>query len=549
MKCSASCRNEAGPGAVDMPSLGEAAPTLLKSRGFDIVFGIPGVHTTELYRGLPQSGLRHVTPRHEQGAGFMADGYARASGRPAVCFVISGPGVTNITTAMGQAYADSIPMLVISSVLSRRDLGRGEGRLHELKDQRALAEGVAASSVTVTKPSDFPGALDRAVAAFNSERPRPAHIELPLDVILAKAEELPVAPPKPPKPPKPDSADIAEAAAILRGARNPLLLLGGGATRAGPSARRLAEALGAPTVLTINAKGLLPSGHPLLVGSLLPQQTTLRALREADATLVVGSELGETDTLLFGGAPAIEGRLVRVDIEAGQLERNARPDIGIVADAGAACAALANALSGRGKYADGTARAAMLRKTALDTVPDAHKRHGRILDHVASVLPDVIIVGDSTQPVYGGNLTYDAPAPRSWFNSATGYGTLGYGLPAALGAQIARPDRPVVALVGDGGLLFTISELAVGVELNLPVPIVLWNNQGYGEIKAHMRDHKVLPTGVDILTPDFQAVARGFGCHAMAAPDIDALARALTDAVGADRPTLIEIDAAAAERW
>lgn len=549
MKCSASCRNGAGPGAVDMPSLGETAPTLLKSRGFDIVFGIPGVHTTELYRGLPQSGLRHVTPRHEQGAGFMADGYARASGRPAVCFVISGPGVTNITTAMGQAYADSIPMLVISSVLSRRDLGRGEGRLHELKDQRALAEGVAASSVTVTKPSDFPGALDRAMAAFHSERPRPAHIELPLDVILAEAGELPVAPPNPPAPPAPDSADIAKATAILRGAQSPLLLLGGGAARAGPSARRLSEELGAPTVLTINAKGLLPSGHPLLVGSLLPQQPTLRALREADAALVVGSELGETDTLLFGGAPAIGGRLVRVDIDAEQLERNARPDIGIVADADAACAALANALSGEGKCADGAARAAALRKAALDTVPDVYKRHGRILDHVASILPGVIIVGDSAQLVYGGNLTYDASTPRSWFNSATGYGTLGYGLPAALGAQIACPDRPVVALVGDGGLLFTISELAVGAELNLPLPIVLWNNQGYGEIKAHMLGHKVSPIGVDILTPDFQAVARGFGCRATAAPDMDALARALTNAVNADRPTLIEIDAAAAERW
>jgi len=203
-----------------MPTLGEVLPRFLQDMGIDTVFGIPGVHTVELYRGLPGTRLRHITPRHEQGAGFMADGYARVTGRPAACFIISGPGVTNITTAMGQAYADSIPMLVISSALNRNEIGRGEGRLHELKDQSATAEGVAAWSHTVMSPADLPAVLNRAMATFNGARPRPVHIELPLDVIVAEADDLVLTPSVPCRP-APDATAIAQAADMLRGAQRP----------------------------------------------------------------------------------------------------------------------------------------------------------------------------------------------------------------------------------------------------------------------------------------------------------------------------------------
>jgi acetolactate synthase-1/2/3 large subunit len=175
-----------------MATCGEVLAQLLEAYGIDTVFGIPGVHTVELYRGLPATRIRHVTPRHEQGAGFMADGYARVSGRPAACFIITGPGMTNILTAMGQAYADSVPMLVISSVNRTAHLGMGQGRLHELPSQRQMAAGVTAFSHTLLHEDQLPEVLARAFAVFASARPRPVHIEIPIDVITRPADHLPV---------------------------------------------------------------------------------------------------------------------------------------------------------------------------------------------------------------------------------------------------------------------------------------------------------------------------------------------------------------------
>ena len=195
------------------------------------MFGIPGVHTIELYRGLAGSGIRHITARHEQSLGFMADGYARVSGKPGVCFVITGPGLTNIATAMGQAYADSIPLLVISGVNARGKLGSGDGHLHELPDQHALASQIAAFSHTLTAAAELPQVLARAFAVFDGGRPRPVHIEIPLDLMAAPADGLP--PPQAPAmrllrgPAAP--AAIDRAARLLSSAERPLLLIGGGA--------------------------------------------------------------------------------------------------------------------------------------------------------------------------------------------------------------------------------------------------------------------------------------------------------------------------------
>ncbi|MBJ3764594.1 5-guanidino-2-oxopentanoate decarboxylase [Maribius pontilimi] len=529
-----------------MPTTGEVLPQLIEAMGIDTIFGIPGVHTVELYRGLPQTGLRHVTPRHEQGAGFMADGYARASGRPAACFIISGPGMTNIATAMGQAYADSVPMLVVSSVLARAHLGRGEGRLHELRDQSSLVSGVAAFSQTVMDPAALAPILSRAAATFSSARPRPVHVELPLDIITA--EGSPGAITAPPAKPAPCPDAIDRAANAIRAATRPLVIFGGGLAGDPDAARALAEAIGAPVVPTINGKGLLPPGHPLLVGSLLPERPVLDELTAADVVLALGSELGETDTLLFGGYPEISDTLIRVDIDPDQMTRTAPADIAILSDAAAAARALADAL-GSPAQTDGAQRTTTLRQAALDGLDPSYLAHGRIFDRIAKAFPGVLIAGDSTQPVYGANLTYDPAQPRSWFNSATGFGTLGYGLPAAFGAKLGCPDRPVMSLIGDGGIQFTLPELATAVELKLPVPVLLWNNRGYGEIASYMRDRDIPEIGVHIHTPDFQMLARGFGARATTATTLDDLIAALESAFAASGPTVIEIDDDHARHW
>jgi acetolactate synthase-1/2/3 large subunit len=537
-------------GSLAMKTCGEVLARMLENYGIDTVFGIPGVHTVELYRGLPATAIRHITPRHEQGAGFMADGFARAGGRPAACFIISGPGMTNIVTAMGQAYADSIPMLVISSVNNTHELGLGEGRLHELPDQRGLVGGVSVFSHSVLRAAELPRVLARAFAVFDSARPGPVHIELPLDVITAPGDELDVAAHRTRTRAGPDPDAVARAAALLRGAADPFVVLGGGTADAPDAARALVERLGAPTALTINAKGVLPPAHPLCLGSTLPQQPVLDALQSADVVLAIGTELSETDTLLFYSQLKLRGKVIRIDIEAEQLVRNALPEIAICSDAGLAMGALHEALQGFAADTAAThARVLAMRAELVRLLRPDYALHGRFLDHVAEALPGVIIAGDSTQPVYGGNLTYEPAGPRAWFNSSTGYGTLGFGLPAAFGAKLAMPDRPVAALIGDGGLQFTIGELATGVELKLGVPVLVWNNQGYGEIKTYMAERGIPQIGVDIYTPDFQAIARGFGCHAVRADGFSHLKEALRAAVAADRPTLIEIDDAAARTW
>ena len=529
---------------------GEVLVQLLQSYGIETVFGIPGVHTVELYRGFPNTTLRHVTPRHEQGAGFMADGYARASGRPAACFIITGPGLTNIATALGQAYADSVPILVLSSVNNTRDLALGEGRLHELPSQRGLMEGLTAFSHTLLWPDELPHVLARAFAVFNSGRPRPVHIELPLDVITADADHVrrdavPVS-----GRPSPDPARIALAATLLRQAKRPLIVLGGGAQDAAREAVAVVERLGALAVTTINGKGIVPPDHPLSLGSALPQPPVLDELTNADVVLAVGTELGETDTLLFDSRLQLRGKVIRIDIEAEQLTRNVLAEVAILGDARLALQALEEALrQHRVDAAPAVARVKDLRRRLQDLLTPPQRAHQRVMTAVQAALPGAIIVGDSTQPVYSANLFYQAEQPRSFFNSSTGYGTLGYALPAALGAKLGRPDRPVVCVIGDGGLQFTIGELATAVELALPMAILLWNNRGYGEIKKYMVERGIPRIGVDIYTPDFQTIALGFGCRAARAESLADVQDKLRQSQQHAGPTLIEIDEESALQW
>ncbi|MFK0313699.1 5-guanidino-2-oxopentanoate decarboxylase [Pseudomonas sp. NPDC090233] len=535
-----------------MATCGEVLVKLLEGYGVDHVFGIPGVHTVELYRGLAGSAIRHITPRHEQGAGFMADGYARTRGKPGVCFIITGPGMTNITTAMGQAYADSIPMLVISSVQSRDQLGGGRGKLHELPNQSTLVAGVAAFSQTLMSADDLPQVLARAFAVFDGARPRPVHIEIPLDVLVEPADHL--LPGRPVRSSRAGAAPqaVAQMAERLATARKPLILAGGGALAAGAVLARLAEHLQAPVALTINAKGLLPAKHPLQIGSTQSLVATRALVAEADVVLAIGTELAETDyDVTFKGGFEIPGSLLRIDIDPDQTVRNYLPELALVADAELAAQALLDRLqvlpqpARDGRW--GATRVQRLREALNADWDQPTLSQTRLLTSILERLPTAILVGDSTQPVYTGNLTLDMDQPRRWFNASTGYGTLGYALPAAMGAWLGSAEQPaarapVVCLIGDGGLQFTLPELASAVEAQVPLIVLLWNNQGYEEIKKYMVNRAIEPVGVDIHTPDFIGVARALGAEAEDVGDVAQLQVALGRAVERRGPTLIQVD-------
>lgn len=526
-----------------MATCGEFLVKILEAYGVETIFGIPGVHTVELYRGLKATKIRHVTPRHEQGAGFMADGYARASGKPGVCFIITGPGMTNIATAMGQAYADSIPMLVISSVNDTTHLGMAQGRLHELPSQRNLIAGVAAFSHTLLDPQQLPEVLARAFAVFTSARPRPVHIEIPLDVITAKMDGKARTWPLPSRP-APDPKLVAKAAELLKSAKTPLIIAGGGACDAAKAIQALAEKLDAPIFSTINGKGILPPGHRLALAGNLGMDSAQAELAASDVVLAIGTEFGETEMYPAAVPVTIKGKLIRIDIDPLQLVNQLPADIAIFADSALAADALNHALGksvAQGRK--GEKRAAAMKKKMAAALWPACRIHGRLLAAISKALPNVVIAGDQTEPVYAANQTYEAPRPRSYFNSSTGYGTLGYGLPAAIGAKLGQPARPSVCLIGDGGLQFSLPELASAVEAQVPVAVVIWNNTGYGEIKAYMQDRQIPEIGVDIYTPDFVTIAKGLGCEASRPADMTALHDELVKSAKRKVPTIIEIKA------
>lgn len=465
-----------------MTSVGEALIAGLQARGVEVVFGIPGVHTLELYRGLAGSGIRHVTARHEQGAAFMADGYARVSGKPGVALVITGPGLTNALTAMAQAKAESVPMLVISGVNRLASLGKGMGLLHELPDQAAMVAALCPTR-QVTGPADLGPALDWAFATMATGRPGPVHLEIPTDVMPLDCAALP-SPAVVPGRPAPDAALIAKAVTALNAAQRVVILAGGGARGAHATLQALAERLDAPVVQTVNARGLMPFGHALSVPASPSLDPVRELIRGADMILAVGTELGPTDYDMYvrGGFPDLTG-MIRIDVCAAQLARHPAA-LAICADAGAGVAALLAGLIPRA--GDGSVRAEGARVAARAALDPHMPQQLAMAEAIRDALPGAIIVGDSTQPVYAANLYYDHDRVGGWFNAATGYGALGYGPGAAVGAALAAPGSQVVCLIGDGGLQFSPGELRTAVDEALPISFVVWNNAGFREIAEGM---------------------------------------------------------------
>ena len=528
-----------------MTTIGEALVTQLAERGVETVFGIHGVHTVELYRGLATSGIRHVTPRHEQGAGFMADGYARVSGKPGVAFVITGPGLTNTLTPMAQARADSVPMLVVSGVNSVASLGKGLGHLHELPDQHKMMSTVALVSEQVRTTDQLASALHNAFVPFSTGRPGPTHIEIPLDV-AGQAYSPPAENIAPLEPAKDDAKMIAKAEQLLEKAKAPVILAGGGAVAAAAVLRELTEHLDAPVVQTVNARGIMHD-HPLGV----PASPSLMAVRDliegADVVLAVGTELGPTDYDMYAtGTMAHMNNLIRIDCCEQQLNRH-DAKITLLGDANTKLSGLVQGIRHINPPSSaGADRAAQTRAAAFEELSTEYQAQVRILDAMRDTVPGAIMVGDSTQPIYAGNMYYDPDRTRGWFNAATGYGALGYGIPAAIGAAIAEPGTRIICIVGDGGAQFSLPEVMAAVDENLPITFVIWNNHGYHEIATSMQDVGVTVVGCDPTPPDFEATAKSFTIpHQHCAADPQAVAKALAASARLSGPSMIEIEAPA----
>lgn len=518
---------------------GAAVIDALVAHGVRDVFGIPGTHNLELYRYLPGSGIRHVVTRHEQGAGYAADGYARVSGRPGVLITTSGPGITNAITALATAYADSVPLLAISPGPPNGQVGADVGWLHEVKNQQAALEAVCRRSIRVVSADEIPEVLAAVFEEFATSRPRPVHLEVPVDVLegpwarrpaLARALAQPVGPRR---------ARVEEIAAVLDGSHRPLLVAGGGARGATDQIRGLAE-YGVPVLTTVNGKGVLDESHPAALGAGIRLPAAHRALNDADLLIVVGSELGDSD--LWGGvvSPGRSGArtVVRIDIDPAQMHKNVAADLPVVGDAAVVLGGLLEVL-GEKDFAARPISRTVHDEIAADAAADAGP-WAEIQRVLAEALPaDTVVAGDSSQVTYYGTVHHWPFTPANRLIYPTGYATLGYGLPAAIGAKVADPARAVVAVFGDGAAMFSIQELVTATELGLPLPVVIVDNGGYAEIREQMVDRGIEPQGVDLHRPDIPALARAIGAHGVIAEAVGEIGTLAAEALTGDRPTVI----------
>ncbi len=521
--------------------LGAQISHMLKARGVEVIFGIPGVHNIELYRGLEEAGLTHVLARHEQGAGFMADGYARATGRPGVAYVITGPGLCNIMTPMGQAYSDSVPMLVISSCLD--EVAHRRGQLHQMLDQQGAAACVCDWSETALSARAAFGLIERAFAEFSAGRPRPKHVSLPID-LLGQAVEGRNQPQVAPLPARPDPAQLAEAAEMLLAAKRPLFIFGGGARRGAEAARALVACRKAASMCSFAGRGILPDGAPGAFGPVLSRPGSAEIIASADLVLVIGSELAEVD--LWRADLGHRAPLIRVDLDAEVLADPARASLPVLGDAAVFLEELLALVEPYPARASGWAldEVTSARAAFRAEVDAARPGIAPIVDALAAGLPgDTMIYSDMTQFAYVAKELWPMARPGHWHHPF-GFGTLGYALPAAIGGAVARRGQPTLAIAGDYGFQYTLQELGVAVELGLSLPILLWDNAKLGEIEDAMTGAQIAPNAVVAQNPDFLALARAYGAFAEEPTTRVELVEAVNSAFVAGRPTLIRMTAA-----
>lgn len=519
----------------------------LRGYGIDTVFGIPGTHNLELYRPLDELGIRPVTTRHEQGAGYGADGWSLQTGLPGVVVTTSGPGLLNALSAAGTAYCESRPMILISPGPALGAEFADVGTLHETKDQLSAASAIVEWGRRVGSAEEAVAAIHDAFELFATTRPRPVYIEIPLDVLeqetkLAATDTAPrtVAPVA-----LPDAAALAQAVTLLSAAQHPAILAGGGSRAASSELRALAERLGAPVVSTLNAKGVLDERHPLAVGSALRLAAGRSVAQNADVLLIVGSKLGEAE--LWVSELAATGSVIRVDLLESQITKNHRADVGLVGDAAAVLAALVAEL-GAGEprdYAGAVGAVSQARAAVRAESAELSAVNTALAETIAAALPEnAIVATDSSQIAYWGLLnTLRVSEPNSTPYMAT-YATLGYGLPAALGARIATPTRPAFTVVGDGALMFSMNEFITVVEQREDITVIVVDNGGYAEIKQNEIDAGIAPVGVDLVQPNWAAVADAFGGTGHRVATAAELTEAVAAAVTAGGLQLIHIDQA-----
>jgi acetolactate synthase I/II/III large subunit len=518
---------------------GQALVQSLRVEGVDVIFGLPGVQLDWAFDALyaEQDQLRFIQTRHEQAAAYMADGYSRSTGRPGACLVVPGPGVLNTTAALSTAYACSSPVLCMTGQIQSDLIGKNRGVLHEIPEQMRAMASVTKWQCLAMTPEEVPAAVHEAFRQMGSGRARPVEIEIPPDV-LARKGDVRLAEPEPFRRGTSGDPDLLEQAArLLGGADRPLIFAGGGVIGADATEelRRLAELLEAPVAMTNNARGAMSDRHYLAQPPLAGRQL----LPDADVILAVGTRFVQPATL-WGIKP--EQKVIHIDIDPEELNRNYTPDVAIEADAKAALEELTRRIERHNRSRiSREEELTSIKSKILDQLGGVHPQ-ADLAGAIREELPDDgIVICGMTQVGYWSRLAFPVYQPRTFLTS--GYqGTLGFEFPTALGAKVGMPERPVVAIAGDGGFMYNVQELSTMAQQGINAVAIVFNDNAFGNVRRTQRtqfDGHII--GSDLQNPDFAKLAELFGVAGVRARGAGELRIALRNALSNAHPTLIEV--------
>lgn len=514
----------------------------IQKSGVDTVFGLPGVHALGLWKAVESTGIGYVGFRHEQAAAHAADGYGRATMRPGVVLLSTGPGALNALSALGEAMVSSSPVLAITSAIPSKYVGKGKGFLHEGKDLQPAFESVSRFAARATRPSEVPELLATALRATMMGRPGPAVLEIPADFLDEDLDAEPVGPMI--DKPVAGAAEVEEASMLIAIAARPLIVAGSGVIRSDATAAliELAEAIDAPVITTFMGKGAMPENHRLAVGAMMRQPEAADLFRQSDLVISIGVRYSGMVT--GNWKLELPSQHIQIDIDPAQIGINYPVRLGIVSDARLALEQLARSPSdnkippSRNSYVE---FARELRSTAFERAEREGADEMRWLAAIRSALPpEVVTTHDMTVPSYWSAPFLEITRPRT-FHYPYGYGSLGFSFPAALGVAASNPSKAVVSFSGDGGFQYHSRELATAAEYRLPVIALVWNDRSWGVLRAFSRARYGSEFGLDLPGPDFVLMAESYGVEASSISDPDDLAKVLTDAVENPRPLLIEL--------
>ncbi len=517
---------------------GEAIVAGLVAHGVDTVFGLPGAQIYGLFDAFQQAQLKVIGARHEQACGYMAYGYARSTGRPGVFSVVPGPGVLNAAAALLTAFGSNEPVLCLTGQVPTPFLGKGRGHLHEMPDQLATLRSFVKWAERIEYPDAAPTLVSRAFQEMLSGRRGPAALEMPWDVFTQRAEIGVSKPFEPFPPPQPDPERIKAAATLTATSKTPMIFVGSGAIDARDEILELAEMIDAPVVAFRSGRGIVSNAHELGLTMAAAYQLWPRT----DLMIGIGTRL-ELPTMSRWPFRPSGQKSIRIDIDPSEMRRFS-PDVAVVADARAGTSELLAAVR-KGGYAKTRGRRDAIREASASALQQIQAIQPQMayLNILRDVLPPHAIVTDELSQV-GFTSWYGFPVyePRTFITS--GYqGTLGAGFPTALGAKVAHPDRPVVAITGDGGFMFGVQELATAVQFNIGVVILVFNNNAYGNVRRDQRERfegRVVAS--DLVNPDFVKLAESFGVGATRVTSPETFRSALEKALADGGPYVIEIE-------